>query len=58
MDWMTFGGLVVRHAVGALGGYLVGKGLIDEATVTELIGAAGVLFAAGWSVVQKMRAAK
>jgi hypothetical protein len=44
---------VVRHTLTFVGGILVMKGLVDEATVTEIIG--GVMTLAGtiWSVINK-----
>jgi hypothetical protein len=44
---------VVRHTLTFVGGILVMKGLVDEATVTEIIG--GVMTLAGtiWSVIEK-----
>ena len=44
---------IVRHTLTFVGGIVVMKGLIDEATVTEIIG--GVMTLAGtiWSVVDK-----
>lgn len=49
-----FGG-VVRAVIAALGGYLVGKGLTDAATVTAVAGAAATIAAAIWSVVSKKK---
>jgi hypothetical protein len=44
---------VVRHTLTFVGGILVMKGLVDETTVTEIIG--GVMTLAGtiWSVIEK-----
>jgi hypothetical protein len=44
---------IIRHTLTFVGGIVVMKGLIDEATVTEIIG--GVMTLAGtiWSVVDK-----
>ena len=44
---------IVRHTLTFIGGIVVMKGLVDEATVTEIIG--GVLTLAGtiWSVIDK-----
>lgn len=44
---------IVRHGLTFVGGILIMKGLVDEATVTEIIG--GVITLAGtiWSVIEK-----
>jgi hypothetical protein len=44
---------IARHALTFIGGIVVMKGLIDEATLTEIIG--GVITLAGtiWSVIEK-----
>jgi hypothetical protein len=44
---------IARHTLTFVGGILVMKGLVDEATVTEIIG--GVMTLAGtiWSVIDK-----
>lgn len=44
---------ITRHTLTFIGGILVMKGIIDEATLTEIIG--GVLTLSGtiWSVIQK-----
>lgn len=44
---------IIRHTLTFVGGIVVMKGLVDEATVTEIIG--GVMTLAGtiWSVVDK-----
>jgi hypothetical protein len=44
---------VVRAVLAAGGGYVVGTGLIDATAMNEIIGALGVIFAAGWSVWAK-----
>ena len=49
-------GGVVRAIVSALGGYLVGKGLIDNETAMTLGGAIVPLVVAVWSVVSKRKA--
>mgnify|MGYP000169684687 CR=1 FL=1 len=48
---------VARAVLAAGGGYIAGKGIMDQSTVNEVIGALGVLFAAGWSVASKKKAA-
>jgi hypothetical protein len=47
---------ISRHALTFVGGILIMKGLVDEATVTEVIG--GVIALAGtiWSVIDKNKA--
>ena len=44
---------ILRHGLTFIGGLLIMKGLVDEATVTEIIG--GVMTLAGtiWSVIEK-----
>jgi hypothetical protein len=44
---------VVRAVLAAGGGYVVGTGAIDATAMNEIIGALGVIFAAGWSVWAK-----
>lgn len=46
---------IVRTVLSALGGYLVGKGFVDEATATSLAGAGATILAAIWSVVSKRK---
>jgi type III secretory pathway component EscV len=46
---------IVRAIVAALGGYLVGQGMIDAETMTAVAGAAATIAAAGWSVWSKNR---
>ena len=41
---------VVRAILAAGGGYFVGSGVLEQSTVNDLIGALGIIFAAGWSV--------
>jgi hypothetical protein len=47
---------IARHALTFIGGIVVMKGLVDEATLTEIIG--GVITLAGtiWSVIDKNKA--
>jgi hypothetical protein len=51
----TFGG-VVRAFVSAVGGYLVGKGVIDSETALAITGAAVTIATAVWSVWAKRAA--
>lgn len=44
---------LVRHALTFIGGFLLSKGLIDEAVLTELIGGAVTLTGAIWSILGK-----
>lgn len=47
---------ITRHALTFIGGILVMKGLVDETTVTEIVG--GVITLAGtiWSIIEKNQA--
>jgi hypothetical protein len=47
---------VARALASALGGYLVGKGLVDSETATALGGAAATILVAVWSVIAKRKA--
>jgi len=44
---------IVRTILAAIGGYIVAKGWIDNATVQSVIGALGTIFVAIWSVWAK-----
>jgi hypothetical protein len=44
---------IVRAVVAAVGGYLVGKGLVDSETVVTIGGALATLVTAVWSVYSK-----
>lgn len=44
---------VIRAVLAAGGGYVAGAGIADQATVNEIIGALGIIFAAGWSIWAK-----
>jgi hypothetical protein len=46
---------IIRHALTFAGGVLITRGIIDEATFTELSGAALTLVGGIWSVVAKNR---
>ena len=56
MTGEQFGG-IVRTIVSALGGYLVGKGIVDASTMTSIAGAAATVATAVWSVYAKKAAA-
>ena len=38
---------VVRAVLAAVGGYFVGAGILEQSTVNDIIGALGIIFAAG-----------
>jgi len=44
---------IVRHALTFVGGIVVMKGLVDETTVTEIIGSVITLTGTIWSVIAK-----
>jgi hypothetical protein len=44
---------VFRAVLAAAGGYIVGTGIVDNATMNDIIGAVGILFAAAWSIWSK-----
>jgi len=46
---------VARAILAALGGYLVGKGVIDNETANNLAGAAFVIVTSVWSVLNKKK---
>lgn len=56
MNGEQIGG-IVRAVVAAIGGYFVGKGITDAATVTTISGAVATLAVAVWSVISKKPAA-
>lgn len=47
---------IVRHGLTFIGGILIAKGLVDESTVTEIVG--GIITLAGtiWSIIEKNKA--
>lgn len=49
---------VMRHVLTFAGGFLVTKGLVDEASLIEVVGAVSTLIGTVWSVVAKHQAAK
>lgn len=57
MDKTVVGGIARTVLVGA-GGFLVGKGWIDAATLDQVVGALIVIGGAVWSIIQKKSAAK
>jgi hypothetical protein len=52
MNGEQIGG-IVRAIASAIGGYLVGKGIIDASTATSIAGAAATIGVAIWSVLAK-----
>ena len=44
---------IIRHTLTFVGGIVVMKGLVDESTVTEIIGGAMTLTGAIWSIINK-----
>jgi hypothetical protein len=44
---------IVRHTLTFVGGIIVMKGLVDETTVTEIIGGVITLTGTIWSVIDK-----
>lgn len=49
---------VVRHLLTLAGGVLITKGLTDEATATQVVGAICTLIGFGWSITNKVTASK
>lgn len=47
---------IIRHALTAAGGALVAKGVIDEAGLTEAVGALVTLLGVVWSAMAKKEA--
>lgn len=47
---------IVRHGLTFIGGILITKGLIDESTLTEIIGGVITLTGTIWSVINKNQA--
>jgi len=41
---------ILRAILTAIGGYVVGRGIVDQATANEIIGALLTLVGAGWSI--------
>jgi hypothetical protein len=46
---------IIRHGLTFVGGILVMKGLVDETTVTEIIGGIITLSGSIWSVIAKSK---
>ena len=47
---------IIRHSLTFVGGILVMRGIVDETTVTEIVGGALTLTGAIWSIVEKKAA--
>jgi len=47
---------IVRHGLTFIGGILVMKGLVDETTITEIIGGLITLTGTIWSIISKKQA--
>ena len=54
MDGAQFAG-IVRAILAALGGYLVGQGMLDQTMAEQVGGALTVLATAGWSWFSKRK---
>ena len=46
---------IARALLSAVGGYLVGQGIVDSETAVAVAGAAATLVAAAWSVFSKRK---
>jgi len=44
---------LIRHALTFVGGYIVAKGIIDQAQIVEIIGAVMTLAGSIWSIASK-----
>lgn len=44
---------IIRHTLTFVGGILIARGLVDETTVTEIIGGVITLTGTVWSVIAK-----
>lgn len=47
---------ITRHGLTFIGGILVMKGLVDETTVTEIVGGVITLTGTIWSIIAKKQA--
>jgi hypothetical protein len=48
---------ILRHSLTFVGGILLMKGIVDEATLTEVVGGAVTLAGTIWSIVEKNKVA-
>lgn len=46
---------IIRHTLTFVGGFLVMKGLTDEAMVTEIVGGVVAIVGSIWSIVAKAK---
>lgn len=46
-------GSIIRAILSAIGGYFVGKGIIDASTMTAIVGAVATIGVAIWGIVTK-----
>jgi len=46
---------LLRHLLTFIGGTLVAKGILDTATLTEIIGSVLTLLSVGWMAVEKVK---
>jgi hypothetical protein len=46
-------GSIIRAILSAVGGYFVGKGIIDASTMTAIVGALATIGVAIWGIVTK-----
>ena len=44
---------IIRHGLTFIGGIVVMKGIVDESTMTEVVGGAMTLVGAIWSIIDK-----
>ena len=47
---------LLRHLLTFIGGTIVAKGILDSATLQEIIGALITLLSVGWMAVEKVKA--
>lgn len=50
-------GSIIRAILSAVGGYFVGKGIIDASTMTAIVGALATISVAIWGIVTKTNTA-
>lgn len=46
---------LVRHGLTFIGGIILSKGLVEESTLTEIIGALSTLIGSIWSLIEKTK---
>ncbi len=47
---------IIRHSLTFVGGLLIMKGIVDEATLTEVTGGVIALVGTIWSIIEKNKA--